>query len=117
MDSALACVQDRTQSLRCGGLGNGAFSHRRPLDRATDAVGRGRWIYELDDAVFLLFPDKVPRLCSMADHVIVANQNLAEWVRPHNTQVSIIPTCVDAIDIRRVPRLPRIHRIGRSSDG
>ena len=55
-----------------------------------------RLVYEIDDAVFLLFPKKIQMLTEMADHVIVANTRIAEWVGQHNSSVSIIPTCVDA---------------------
>ncbi|MCA9130305.1 MAG: glycosyltransferase family 4 protein [Planctomycetales bacterium] len=55
-----------------------------------------RLVLEIDDAVFLPFPDKTAALADMADHVIAGNQLLAEWLRPHNLNLSIIPTCVDA---------------------
>ena len=65
------------------------------IERSIRRVAR-RFVYELDDAVFLTFPDKIAALAQMADHVIVANRLLAEWAAGHNRRVSIIPTCVDA---------------------
>lgn len=54
-----------------------------------------RLVYEIDDAVFLLFPEKCSRIASIADHVIAGNERLAQWARSHNGSVSVIPTCVD----------------------
>lgn len=56
----------------------------------------GRLVYDLDDAVFLLFPNKTELIARLADRVIVANEKLADWARQFNRCVSIIPTCVDA---------------------
>ncbi len=55
-----------------------------------------RLVYEIDDAVFLLFPDKIREIAAISDHVIAANEQLAEWIRPINSSVSVIPTCIDA---------------------
>jgi glycosyltransferase involved in cell wall biosynthesis len=66
------------------------ISHERRIRRACK-----RLVYEIDDAVFLLFPDKVKEIVKMSDHVIAANEALAEWIRNQNASVSIIPTCVD----------------------
>lgn len=75
---------------------NGLFhsndlSHERRIRRATS-----RFVYEIDDAVFLLFPEKVTEIVKMSDHIIAANEALAAWIRPINPRVSVIPTCVDA---------------------
>lgn len=56
----------------------------------------GRLIYDLDDALFLLFPEKAEAIATMADRVIVGNQKLADWAFQFNRCVSIIPTCVDS---------------------
>lgn len=54
-----------------------------------------RLVFEIDDAVFLLFPEKCKSLARMADHIIAGNEAIAEWARNYNSHVSIIPTCVD----------------------
>ncbi|MCS7470848.1 glycosyltransferase [Stieleria sp. ICT_E10.1] len=54
-----------------------------------------RLVYDIDDAVFLLFPEKIKRIAAMCDHVIAGNEAIADWIRPHNPSLSIIPTCVD----------------------
>ena len=54
-----------------------------------------RLVFEIDDAVFLLFPEKCEYLAKMADHVIAGNEALATWARNYNSQVSIVSTCVD----------------------
>ncbi len=39
----------------------------------------GRLVYDLDDAVFLLFPEKTRAIAAMADRVIAGNQRIADW--------------------------------------
>jgi glycosyltransferase involved in cell wall biosynthesis len=56
----------------------------------------GRLVYELDDAVFLLFPEKIEAICKMADRVIAGNQKIADWALRFNECVTVIPTCVDS---------------------
>jgi len=67
------------------------YSFEKKLRAAT-----GRLIYDVDDAVFLLFPEKTRAIAEMADRVIAGNQRIADWARQFNHCVSIIPTCVDA---------------------
>ena len=52
-------------------------------------------VYEIDDAVFLLFPEKIASIARMADHVIVGNKAIADWIQDYNPSISIIPTCID----------------------
>jgi len=54
-----------------------------------------RFVYEIDDAVFLLFPEKIAGLAMIADHVIAGNDAIASWISDHNQSVSVIPTCLD----------------------
>lgn len=54
-----------------------------------------RLVYDIDDAVFLLFPAKIREFAATADHVIVANTRLAEWASQYTSNISIIPTCID----------------------
>ena len=58
----------------------------------------GRLVYELDDALFLLFPEKIQSICQMADRVIAGNQKIADWALQYNQCVKVIPTCIDADD-------------------
>ena len=68
-------------------------------------------VLDVDDGVFLNFPDKFPELVRLSDLVIAGNRNLAEWVERYNSHVVIIPTCVD-IDCYR-PVLNRDTNAGR----
>ncbi len=40
-----------------------------------------RLVLDVDDGIFLEFPDKIPKLISISDHVVVATPSLAEYVR------------------------------------
>lgn len=64
-----------------------------------------RIILEVDDAVFIPFPEKTAGLASLADHVIAGNDKLAGWLQPHAQALSIIPTCVDLEDYPPHPYL------------
>lgn len=54
-----------------------------------------RLVFEIDDAVFLLFPEKLKLIAELADHVIAGNRDIAAWAQKYCSSVSIIPTCVD----------------------
>lgn len=58
----------------------------------------GRLVLDLDDAVFLRYPEKFNRLMQLADLVVCGNRFLADRVRPLNTHICHIPTCVDMND-------------------
>lgn len=60
-------------------------------------------ILDVDDAVFLNFPEKFPELVKMSDLVIAGNRNLAEWAAPLNPHIVVIPTCVDTDCYRPLP--------------
>ncbi len=53
-----------------------------------------RMVLDLDDAVFLRFPDKIDRLAKLADTVIAGNSWIARWVIERNPNCVIIPTGV-----------------------
>jgi glycosyltransferase involved in cell wall biosynthesis len=76
------------------------------LEAALRKVAR-RLVYDVDDAIFLLFPEKFAYITAAADHVIAGNAAIARQVRQHNRSISIIPTCVDADEYR--PRSPAIQ--------
>jgi glycosyltransferase involved in cell wall biosynthesis len=60
-----------------------------------------RLVLDVDDAIFLTFPDKVRRLIAMSDHVVVSNRPLHDWVSQYCDRITEIPTCVS---------LERYHR-------
>jgi glycosyltransferase involved in cell wall biosynthesis len=65
-------------------------------------------IFDFDDAIFvpyrspsngylsyLKFPAKTRTICRLASHVMVGNPYLADYARPANANVTIIPTTID----------------------
>ena len=54
-----------------------------------------RFVLDLDDAVFLRYPEKFERLVPLADLVICGNRLIEEWVQPRNPSTIVIPSCVD----------------------
>ena len=52
-------------------------------------------VLDLDDATFLLHPQKFDTLVGMCDAVIVGNSLLSERVEPLNPYVVLIPTAID----------------------
>ncbi|MCC6338271.1 MAG: glycosyltransferase family 4 protein [Myxococcales bacterium] len=67
------------------------------------------WIHAVSEAnqrfAFLKNVDKIPRIVRLAHTVIAGNDYLASWARAHNSNVHVIPTCVDTD--RWVPGPPR----------
>lgn len=53
-----------------------------------------RMVLDVDDAIFLQFPDKVKRLIEMSDHVVVSNRLLHEYVSQYHREITEVPTCV-----------------------
>jgi glycosyltransferase involved in cell wall biosynthesis len=53
-----------------------------------------RLVLDVDDAVFLTFPDKIPELISWSDHVVVSNRPLRDWASQYTDRITEIPTCV-----------------------
>jgi glycosyltransferase involved in cell wall biosynthesis len=53
-----------------------------------------RLVLDVDDAIFLQFPDKVKRLIEMSDHVVVSNRLLHEYVSQYHHAITEVPTCV-----------------------
>jgi len=52
-------------------------------------------ILDVDDGIFLKYPEKFDALARAADRVIVGNRLLEERVVPVNRETVLIPTCVD----------------------
>ena len=63
-----------------------------------------RMILDVDDAVFLRYPGKYEKLAAMSDAVIAGNRYLDEYTRPHNDNITIIPTCVPLCDYPEIDR-------------
>ncbi len=79
-----------------------------------------RLVLDLDDGVFLKWPEKLGRLARVADHVIAGSSLIADTVGESSRSVSVVPTCVD---VRRYPvkshgrsGLPVIGWTGTSSN-
>ena len=72
-------------------------------------------VLEFDDAIYLTrgHRAKLERLCARADVVIVGNETLAEFARPHARRVCVVPTTVD---LARYERAREIQRARRAED-
>ena len=55
-------------------------------------------VIDIDDAVFLRYPEKFDVLMKMADMVVCGNRFLMEKVEPLNSNLLHVPTCVDMND-------------------
>lgn len=65
-----------------------------------------RMVLDVDDAVFLRYPGKYEKLAAIADAVVAGNRYLDAYTRPHNGDVTIIPTCVPMCDYPEIDRTP-----------
>ena len=83
-------------------------------------AGRRPLIYDFDDAIFLSnsseanrfasalkYPQKVPAILRRSSLVLAGNDYLADYARPFNPSVAVLPTCVDTnvFAPRRTPRV------------
>ncbi len=83
----------------------------------------GGYGVEFDDAIYLSPGriDKYPRLVKNASFVIAGNAHLAQWASQHQSQVHVVPTCVDpnlykAKDNYELGSLAEIGWVGLSSN-
>ncbi len=53
-----------------------------------------RLVLDVDDGIFLEFPEKIPKLIAMSDHVVVATPSIAQYVAEHTDRWTLIPTSV-----------------------
>jgi len=58
----------------------------------------GKLVIDIDDAVFLRYPDKFQTLMKMADLVVCGNRYLIDKVTERNSRTLHVPTCVDMND-------------------
>ena len=54
-----------------------------------------KMVLDLDDGVFLRYPEKFERLAAMADLIVCGNSYLQEWAAARNPRTIILPTCVE----------------------
>lgn len=52
-------------------------------------------VFDIDDAVFLNFPEKSVELARRANLVLAGNRLLREWAVEYNSHVELMPTCID----------------------
>ena len=55
----------------------------------------GRLVLDVDDGIFLEFPDKIPKLIALSDHVVVATPTIAQYVDQYSHDWTLVPTSVD----------------------
>jgi glycosyltransferase involved in cell wall biosynthesis len=53
-----------------------------------------RFVLDVDDGVFLNFPDKIKHLIEISDHIVVSNQNIYRYAEQFGKPITEIPTCV-----------------------
>jgi glycosyltransferase involved in cell wall biosynthesis len=68
-----------------------------PTDEFEQKLRRlsSRLVLDIDDGIFLRYPEKFERLTRMCDGVIAGNALLRDYARALNSRVVVIPTCVD----------------------
>lgn len=79
-----------------------------------------RLVIDLDDAVFLRYPDKFDRLLKMADLVICGNRYLVEYARPKSSRRCLVPTSVDlemySVRSEKIADIPVIGWMGTAGN-
>lgn len=53
-----------------------------------------RLVLDVDDGVFLEFPEKIKRLIEISDHVVVSNPNIYRYAEQFGKPITEVPTCV-----------------------
>lgn len=84
-----------------------------------------RWspcfVLDLDDAVFLRYPEKFDKLVEMSDLLVAGNNFLRDRFAPVHSRIFVMPTCID-LDVyvpparRHTGRLPVIGWMGTTSN-
>ena len=54
-----------------------------------------RMVLDVDDGIFLNFPEKYEVLAKSSDAVLCGNSFLLDYTRPYNANVQLLPTCVE----------------------
>lgn len=80
-------------------------------------------VLDMDDGVFLKFPEKFEHLLAMADLVVAGNERLRQWAHDAGRPTVVIPTCIDTAEYRprqtagdREPARPVIGWMGTSGN-
>ncbi len=55
----------------------------------------GTLVLDVDDAIFLTYPEKFEQLAGISDVIIAGNRFLKQRIESWNSNVVVIPTCVD----------------------
>jgi len=55
-------------------------------------------LLDVDDGVFLRYPDKYEHLARIADGVLAGNDEIADYTRPFNQHITLMPTCIELDD-------------------
>lgn len=63
-----------------------------------------RVVLDIDDGIFLRYPEKFSQLLPAVDHVITGSQMIADAIAPQCRSISVIPTVVDINDY--IPHTP-----------
>jgi glycosyltransferase involved in cell wall biosynthesis len=66
-----------------------------------------RFIVEFDDAIYLTHPKKLPRILAAADAIIAGNETLADFARPLNQNVHVVPTALNTSVFRPATKRAR----------
>ncbi len=81
-----------------------------------------RFVLDLDDAVFLRYPEKFEKLTRLADLIVCGNSYIEEWAKERNANTIVIPTCVEMAQYPAKDwsdaegRIPRLGWIGTSGN-
>lgn len=54
-----------------------------------------RFVLDLDDGVFLRYPEKFEKLAAMSDLILCGNGFIQEWAAARNRPTLLMPTCVE----------------------
>lgn len=80
-------------------------------------------VLDIDDGVFVRYPEKFERLREMADLVVAGNGLLEQWALEGNPHVVVTPTCIDTEEYVPTPasgtlpgRLPVIGWMGTAGN-
>lgn len=68
-----------------------------------------RFVLDLDDGVFLRYPEKFEKLAAMADLILCGNSYIQEWALARNRPTIIMPTC---IEMAQYPQRPETNSTG-----
>ncbi len=68
-------------------------------------VTGSKLVFDFDDAIYIRFPQSTRSLCTEADLVLAANENLAAYARQFSRRVFVVPTSID-LNLYGLPRPP-----------